>query len=373
MKILFLSSWFPNKLEPTNGNFVQRHAEAVAMKHDVEILHTIGDFDQKETYVFDDKVINGIRTLVIYYKNSSNPVQNFIRRIKAYKMGFAKMQKPDLVHANVLHNNMLFAVYLKKKFKIPFVVTEHWTALQHQNLSKTSEKIKRIAKYIANNASYILPVSENLLSSLRSIGIETQMKVISNVVNTEVFDIKQGQESETVKFLHVSSLIPRKRPNQIIETVHKLKQNGSNVSLEIGGDGDTGTLIDLVKKLNAESYISVFGEISYAEVANKMQASDCFILFSDNETQGCVILESYACGKPVIATAVGGVPEFVKPGLGVLIEKANESELYQSIESFVNHKMNLQKPEVLRKFVLDNFSKESICTQFTAIYNQVVK
>ena len=119
MKILFLSSWFPNKLEPTNGNFVQRHAEAVAMKHDVEILHTIGDFDQKETYIFDDKVINGIRTLIIYYKNSKNPIQNFIRRMKAYKLGFAKMQKPDLVHANVLHNNMLFAVYLKKKFKIP--------------------------------------------------------------------------------------------------------------------------------------------------------------------------------------------------------------------------------------------------------------
>lgn len=372
MKILFLSSWFPNKLEPTNGNFVQRHAEAVAMKHDVEILHTIGDFNQKETYIFDDKVINGIRTLVIYYKNSKNPIQNFIRRMKAYKLGFAKMQKPDLVHANVLHNNMLFAVYLKKKFKIPFVVTEHWTALQHQNLSKTSEKIKKIAKYIAKNASYILPVSENLLSSLRSIGIETQMKVISNVVNTEIFDIKQGEGSKTVKFLHVSSLIPRKRPDQIIEMIHKLKQNGHNVSLEIGGDGDTETLINLVQKLNAESYISVFDEISYAEVARKMQASDCFILFSDNETQGCVILESYACGKPVIATAVGGVPEFVKPGLGVLIEKANESQLYQEMENFVDQKTNFQKPENLRQFVLDNFSKESICRQFTEIYNIVL-
>ena len=84
MKILFLSSWFPNKLEPTNGNFVQRHAEAVAMKYEVEILHTIGDFHQKETFIFDDKLINGIRTLVIYYKNSKNPIQNFIRGMTAY-------------------------------------------------------------------------------------------------------------------------------------------------------------------------------------------------------------------------------------------------------------------------------------------------
>ena len=97
---------FPNKLEPTNGNFVQRHAEAVSLLHDVEVLHAIGDFNQKEKFVFDDEMINGIRTLIVYYKNSKNPLQNFLRRMKAYQLGFKKMQKPDLVHGNVLHNNM---------------------------------------------------------------------------------------------------------------------------------------------------------------------------------------------------------------------------------------------------------------------------
>ncbi|AZI54127.1 glycosyltransferase family 4 protein [Epilithonimonas vandammei] len=373
MKILFISSWFPNKLEPTNGNFVQRHAEAVALKHDVEILHTIGDFNQKETFVFDDKIINGIRTLVIYYRNSKNPVQNFLRRMKAYKIGFSKMQKPELVHGNVLHNNMLFAVYLKKKYKIPFVISEHWTALQEENLGRTSANIKRIAKFIAKHADYIFPVSENLKNSLKMLGIKTPMKVISNVVNTDIFQIRQTDGNESTKFLHVSSLIARKRPDKIIETVHQLKVNGYDVSLEIGGDGDTATLRRLVQKLNAEEYISVFDEISYEEVAEKMQASDCFILFSDNETQGCVILESYACGKPVIATAVGGVPEFIKPGLGVLIEKANEQELYQSMQNFIENKIIFNKPEVLRDFVIDNFSKDIISNQFTEVYIKIGK
>ena len=66
-KILFISSWFPNKLEPTNGNFVQRHAEAVARLHDVEILHSIGDATQKQTYIFDDQISNGIRILIACY------------------------------------------------------------------------------------------------------------------------------------------------------------------------------------------------------------------------------------------------------------------------------------------------------------------
>ncbi|PZU88720.1 MAG: hypothetical protein DI529_05040, partial [Chryseobacterium sp.] len=214
-KVLFISSWFPNKLEPTNGNFVQRHAEAVATLHDVEILHTIGDFHQEKIFVFDDQIINGIRTLVIYYKNSKNPIQNFLRRMKAYKIGFSKMQKPDIVHANVLHNNMFFAVYLKKKFKIPFVVTEHWTALRKINHHNTSSAIKWIAKYVGNQASMILPVSNDLKESLDVLGIKTSKKVIPNVVDTKLFKPKNA-DSEEFNFIHISNLIPRKNSNKIL-------------------------------------------------------------------------------------------------------------------------------------------------------------
>ena len=176
--ILFISSWFPNKLEPTNGNFVQRHAEAVSLFHNVEILHAIGDFNQKEKFVFEDEKINGIRTLIVYYKNSKNPLQNFLRRMKAYQLGFKKIQKPDLVHGNVLHNNLLFAVYLKKKFGIPFVVTEHWTALREINRNKLPFQKKLIAKFIGNQSSMLLPVSKDLEKGLKSLPIKTKMKVV---------------------------------------------------------------------------------------------------------------------------------------------------------------------------------------------------
>ncbi|WP_160137979.1 glycosyltransferase [Chryseobacterium sp. c4a] len=372
-KILFISSWFPNKIEPTNGNFVQRHAEAVSLSCDVEILHAIGNFDQEELYVYDDRIINNIRTLIIYYKNSRNPVQNFVRRMKAYSEGFAQLQKPDLIHANVLHNNMLFAVYLKKKYKIPFVVTEHWTALQKQNLSKTSGNIKRIARYIAKHAGYILPVSYNLKDSLKQLGITTPTKVISNVVDTEVFTIEpQTVKSDHVKFLHVSSLIPRKRPQDIINAVHSLHQNGYSVSLEIGGDGDVETLMALVKNLSAENYIKVFDAISYAEVAAKMQHSDYFILFSENETQGCVILESYACGKPVISTMVGGAAEFIIEGLGVGIEKDNTVQLYEVLEKLCKQEYVFKSESEIRNYCVDRYSRKAIAQQFTEIYNEVL-
>lgn len=372
MKVLFISSWYPNKLEPTNGNFVQRHAEAVALQHHVEILHAIGDQYQKEKFLFDEKVINGLKTLTVYYRNTKNPLINFRRRMKAYKLGFQQMQKPDIVHANVMHNNMLFAVYLKKKYQIPFVITEHWTALQKDNSSKTSTIIKKIAKYIAHHAEYILPVSNNLKDSLLFLGIKTPMNVISNVVDTNIFEIRnRGIKGKTIKFLHVSSLIPRKKPQDIIEVIHRLHKNNYDVTLEIGGDGETTSLRNYATSLEAENYITIFDAISYSEVAKKMQNSDYFILFSENETQGCVILESYACGKPVISTKVGGATEFIIDGFGIGIEKNNTEQLYQTLEKLCKNEHNFKHESEIRSYIVSNYSQEAIAQKFTKIYSSL--
>ena len=370
-KVLFISSWFPNKLEPTNGNFVQRHAEAVSLLYDVEILHAIGDSTQNEKFIFDDKVINGIRTLIVYYKNSKNPLLNFYRRMKAYQLGFKRVEKPDLVHGNVLHNNMLFAVYLKKKYKIPFVITEHWSVFQEVNHFKISEISKISARIIAGKASYILPVTQNLIFGLRKLKIFTSMKVIGNVVDTEIFNFEKRQ-SQNFTFLHVSNLIPLKNPDKIIQAAVKLYNENFKFSLEIGGDGDVDMLNSLIREYNAESYIKTFGMISSQEVANKMKNANCFVLFSDYENQPCVILESFATGIPVIAPRVGGIPEIVEENRGILVEKADEKALFEAMKNVLEDKIAFENSEVIRSYVVDNFSKQKIAEQFSEIYNKVL-
>lgn len=366
--ILFVSSWFPSKVEPSNGNFVQRHAEAVSLKHHVEILHSIGDFNQKEKYLIDDQVINGIKTVIVYYRNSKSPVQNFYRRMKGYKIGFSRMQKPDLVHANVLYNSMLFAVYLKKKFRIPFVVTEHWTAYQ-ENASDAHGKVWRFfAKWIANQSSAVLPVSENLKKGLVALGVKKPMNVISNVVNTNVFKLNnEVKKDETFTFLHVSSLVERKNPNKIIIAAKKLFDAGYKFHLKIGGN-DFKHLEKPITDLSASDYISTFGLLPLSEVAEKMQQSHALILFSENETQGCVLVEANACGIPVISSRVGGVPEFVKENMGVLVEKNNVEDLYFAMEKVLLHKVNFESPEILHQKIKEKYSPEKIAEAFSEVY-----
>lgn len=369
-KILFISSWFPNKFEPTNGNFVQRHAEAVSLLHDVEVLHAIGDFNQKEKFVFDDQVVNGIRTLIVYYKNSKNPLQNFLRRMKAYQLGFKKMQKPDLVHGNVLHNNMLFAVYLKKKFGIPFVVTEHWTALREINRNKLPFQKKLIAKFIGNQSSMLLPVSKDLEKGLKSLPIKTKMKVVPNVVDDTVFKPKTS-ENEKITFIHVSSLIPRKNPEKIIEAAINLWEKGFDLNLKIGGDGDIKPLMNQIEKSSFRDKIEIFGELTISEVAEKMKNADCFILFSDDENQPCVIAESFASGIKVISTNVGGISEFFPDNFGILLEKVDVKLLEEAMIKVLNSELNSSKKEISH-YAEQTFSKQKIAEKFSEIYNQVL-
>ncbi|WP_159472132.1 glycosyltransferase [Chryseobacterium sp. 18068] len=372
--ILFISSWFPNKIEPTNGNFVQRHAEAVSLVHNVEILHAIGDFDQDEKYLFDDRLINSIRTLIVYYKNSKNPVKNFFRRMKAYKKGFSKMQKPDLIHANVLHNNMLFAVYLKKKYKIPFIVTEHWTALRKINAEITSKIIKQTAVIIGNQAEFILPVSNDLLLGLKDLGIKSKMKVVPNVVNTQLFLPQRKADSEFT-FIHVSNLIPRKNPEKILDVALNLLDNGFAFKFQLGGDGNDEIINKLKNKVADSKFsdkITVFGIQTLNEIAHRMGCSDCFILFSEDENQPCVIAESFASETKVISTNVGGIEEFFPDNAGILLKKVDEAELYSAMVRMLKNDRN-DDLSFLSQYAKDTFSQEMIATKFSDIYSQVLK
>lgn len=369
-KILFISSWFPSKIEPTNGNFVQRHAEAVSRIHEVEILHAIRNPEQKTMFIYEEKIVNDVRTLIVYYKQSKFSIINFYRRMKAFRKGFQHMEKPDLVHANILQRSMLFAVYLKNKFQIPFVVTEHWSGLLGVNRHLLSNINLRIARYIAKQAAFVLPVSQYLLRDLKEVLPRTSMAVVENVVDTEMFWAKTGKQ-KLFSFLHISNLVSIKNPDMIISAAVRLHQEYPNFELHIGGDGDVAALNERVKQNKAQDFVKLFSTLTGEEVALKMRSSNCFILMSDYENFPCVLLEALSCGTPVIATNVGGVPEIINETNGILISKS-EDELYQAMKKVLLHLVRFDEPVKLHQSIETRFSQKIISDKFDKIYRKVL-
>ena len=371
LKILFISSWYPNRLEPTNGNFVQRHAASVQLLHDVEVLHAIGDRNLANTYLHEDEIKDGVRTVTVYYRNSANPLINFIRRMNAYRMGFSKITKPDLVHANILHNSMLFAVYLKKRFNIPYVISEHWSGFLKENRSRLSKSRQFISKFIAQHSSRVIPVSHYLEQDLKSFKWSSKYSVVGNVVDTALFSV-QHTKNDVFTFLHISNLIPLKNPDAIIRAALRLRQYSPHFQLHIGGDGDVMRLEKIINEANAGSFIKTFSMLSLQEVAQRMKNSHCFILFSKYENFPCVLLESLSAGVPAIATNVGGIPEIIKEGMGILINESEE-ELYAAMLSVLNGQVKFQEPSKLHGFIDDEFSMSKIAEKFSRIYYEVLQ
>lgn len=68
--ILFLASWYPNRILLDNGDFIQRHAQAIALGYEITVVHALKDEQLKEKYLVTDSVNRGVREIIVYFRPS---------------------------------------------------------------------------------------------------------------------------------------------------------------------------------------------------------------------------------------------------------------------------------------------------------------
>jgi glycosyltransferase involved in cell wall biosynthesis len=101
----------------------------------------------------------------------------------------------------------------------------------------------------------------------------------------------------------------------------------------VGGGPKKEDLSDKVIKMNLEDEIIFTGMVEHQEIHEYYQAADIFVLPSYTEGLPISILEAMACGLPVVATNVGGIPEVITDGLnGFLVSPKNENELVKKLK-----------------------------------------
>ena len=102
----------------------------------------------------------------------------------------------------------------------------------------------------------------------------------------------------------------------------------------------------------------------------QINQADCLLMFSNYENLPLVILESMACGKPVISTNVGGINEVVNSTNGVLLDSNNQLDLAKAILNFDKNNYN---PIKIRENIVNNFSNEVIGRKLDLIYCTMLK
>ncbi len=378
MNILFLASWYPNKLEPQNGNFIQRHAEAVASLCNVASLYVISSHDAKG-YEIKKRWVNNVYEVIVYYRKTDKllPFLKYRRYLKAHKLGFeeilAVFEKIDLTHLNVFYPAGIFALWLKKRYRIPFIITEHWTGFLDINPYKFNLFEKYYILKTGKAAEMICPVSHDLKNALKRFGIEGPFEVIPNVVDTDLFHFDIKERNDPKKILHVSTLNDdHKNVVGILKVINKLRKKRTDFQLTLAGNKYGDKHLNYAKTLGIPpEMLTILDEIPLEDIAKIMQQQDIFILFSNYENLPCVISEAQASGLVVIATNVGGVSEMIDQKNGFLIDAKDETALLENLDYLLDH-LSLYEPNEIRTAAIENYSYKSVANQFYTIYKKIL-
>ena len=196
------------------------------------------------------------------------------------------------------------------------------------------------------------------------------MKVVANVVNTDLF-VPQAQKAHAnFRFVHVSSLDPiQKNFHLLVNAFYELKKQQSNIELHVVSDGDFEPYRKALDGLDFASSIHFHGPQDPEGVAAILQFADAFVLSSRYENLPCVLLESLATGTPMIATNVGGVAEIINSGNGILVPSEDKAALVSAMQAI--QQKSYDADQMHQEAVL-KYSQTAIAAQLAAAYQQVL-
>ena len=379
-KVLFLCSWYPNRKNPTLGNFVQKHAEAVSLLNEVVVLAIIADDTNSSLEIVENKRGTLMEILIYYQKKKTSlpllgSIQAFAQYKKAFSLGMERVYeahgKPDLIHLNVIYPLGYFAQKLKTKLGIPMVISEHASGFQG-GANAYPTIILSLAKKVLKSSDCVMPVSQDLGERLKKLAPSITVQVVPNVVNEAIFFPSETPQTAH-QFVHISTAFePAKNVLGMLRAVHQLSKVSSNFSFHIISDGDVTKAHQLARELGLlNSFVFFYPTMSTIEIANFVKNCRALVLFSNFENFPCVIPEAWMCGVPVIATAVNGIPEFANDRNSILVEPRNEAQLVEAMQAMLNGKSF--NPEELRTYALRHFSYAAVGKQLDELYDRLIQ
>ena len=296
--------------------------------------------------------------------------------VKAYRCYVQEFGKPDIIHAHSRFlDSALIAKEIFKLFQIPYVFTEHSTS--HNRNLVTQKEYYEYAEIIKQSKKWIVvspSLGEIISTKLKSMnkGPSKEYFVLPNVIDPEfTYRLKNNQIGSRFVFLNIASLDAKKNHDLLINSFQKVILKNPNVELRIGGEGELEKqLKEKVQELNLRQ-INFLGRLNRKEVANEILNSQAFVLSSDVETFGVVLIESLALGKPIIATRSGGPEYIINRNNGYLVEPNNVDQLSNAMLSMIENYEGFNHLYIQNE-CLEKFGPKVIGEKLIEIYKEAL-
>jgi len=284
----------------------------------------------------------------------------------------------DVIHSHYALPHAISAILARQITgrDVKCVTTLHGTDITVVGAHPSMRNITRFAIQASN---VVTAVSNSLKRDTEiTLGIEPgKIVTVYNFVNTDDFnpEVKKMAPSSCREgdciILHASNLRPVKAPLDVIRIFHGLiRKVGDHLSLCVFGEGPMQSeMMRLSRDLGIEERVNFLG--IFQNIAALMSASRLMLLPSKQESFGLAALESMACGVPVVASAVGGLPEVIEDGVnGCLFGAGDLDEAIQKGARLLQDDALYQR--VRRNAIhtaTDTFSRLKIIDRYEALYH----
>lgn len=344
MRVLFLTPWYPSEKDAMVGLFVQKHVEAVrAQGVDVRVI--------------DATTWSGIW--------------------RAWRALQREGWMPDVVQLNVIQKQGLLALWLKKRYGIPYVIVEHWSGYLPENGQFMRMPIlqRELYKWIAKEAEMILTVSGKHAEAMQTCGIQNKhWGRINNVVDDFFFEVSKNRDTDISEkrktLLHVSCFDERaKNVKGLLRAAKMLSKKRQDWQLVLVGTGvDYKEVCAYAESLSIPKEILRWtGELTPREVAEEMSHADAFVLSSRYETYGVVLAEAAAAGLSILSTPVGIAEELADLIVPQEIAQNKPNRFAEFIETIL-----WNSPQNTPSKNADRFSSEAIGKKLKKIYETLI-
>lgn len=379
MHIVVFPGWYPSKVDRLSGDFIQRHMFAISGYCRVSVVFPVktNTIDKEETVTIE----KGNLTELYYYYPSFPSIKwldslvSFIRYnylcIKAIK-SLSAIEKVSLVNLYVLQKNHFLGFWVKWFYKIPYVISEQSTMYIDGRFEKLNQLQKKIFRSVFEKSASFHAVSKYLAAALKvTLQLHKEAVVIPNVVDSSLFYYNNHLTNDRITFVHVSNMTYQKNVEGMLHAFAEVKKVTNNFHLNLVGPLPA-SINSLVEELGLLQNTIIWNERSYSEVAEIMQQSDVFVLFTRHETFGCVIIEAHACGLPVIVSDLEVTRELISENFnGVFVETENVKDLSEKIMFLINHLQNFD-PLAISLQTRNKFNYERTGKQFYDWFTSIV-
>lgn len=387
MHVLWLCSWYPNTVDRFDGDFIARHAAALATIHKVHVIHVVQNHELLQqampiSYIEKNHQLTEQIHILPYARTNLALVNRLLFNLLFYRTyrnllaRYIKQHgKPDLVHVHVPVKAAMTARWLQQMYGVPFVITEHSSAYD-TGIPHAYQQRNWFFRYQTStafkNAAAVSSVSCWLLQRLQQLFALQHIQLIRNCVDTNLFfPVVRNNAAGCFRFIHVSMLVPLKNVNGILLAFQQLHQLRSDWELVVVGPADAA-IKHQAAQMGLENQVRWEGLLNYPAVAKALQQADVLVHFSNYENLPCVINEALCCGVPVISSNVGGIAEIVNASNGILVPPKDITALHNALVQMLNTHHQYQQASIAAA-AANAFSYQTIGMEMMEWYRSVLQ